>query len=100
MTPVRLEPAAFRSRVKHSTTEPLRSLLFIGHEYISSRFSYETYFYQIDLYFVLRWEFGLVYYIIESNLCIKGVRGVCDICHLFVYICNNNDVMFYQFPPI
>ena len=27
MTPVRLEPAAFRSRVKHSTTEPLRSLI-------------------------------------------------------------------------
>ena len=26
MTPVRLEPAAPRSRVKHSTTEPLRSL--------------------------------------------------------------------------
>ena len=26
MTPVRLEPAAFRSRVKLSTTEPLRSL--------------------------------------------------------------------------
>ena len=26
MTPVRLEPAAIRSRVKHSTTEPLRSL--------------------------------------------------------------------------
>ena len=25
MTPVRLEPAAVRSRVKHSTTEPLRS---------------------------------------------------------------------------
>ena len=25
MTPVRLEPAAHRSRVKHSTTEPLRS---------------------------------------------------------------------------
>ena len=25
MTPVRLEPAALRSRVKHSTTEPLRS---------------------------------------------------------------------------
>ena len=29
MTPVRLEPAAPRSRVKHSTTEPLRSLSFI-----------------------------------------------------------------------
>ena len=27
MTPVRLEPAASRSRVKHSTTEPLRSLV-------------------------------------------------------------------------
>ena len=26
MTPVRLEPAAPRSRVKHSTTEPLRSI--------------------------------------------------------------------------
>ena len=26
MTPVRLEPAALWSRVKHSTTEPLRSL--------------------------------------------------------------------------
>ena len=29
MTPVRLEPAAFRSRVKHSTTEPLSSGLSI-----------------------------------------------------------------------
>ena len=29
MTPVRLEPAALRSRVKHSTTEPLRSLLYL-----------------------------------------------------------------------
>ena len=27
VTPVRLEPAALRSRVKHSTTEPLRSHL-------------------------------------------------------------------------
>ena len=26
VTPVRLEPTALRSRVKHSTTEPLRSL--------------------------------------------------------------------------
>ena len=28
MRPVRLEPVASRSRVKHSTTEPLRSLFF------------------------------------------------------------------------
>ena len=36
MTPVRLEPAALRSRVKYSTTEPLRSqyepcVLFVRH---------------------------------------------------------------------
>ena len=30
MTPVRLEPAALRSRVKHSTTEPLRSLVVVA----------------------------------------------------------------------
>ena len=29
MTPVRLEPAAPRSRVKHSTTEPLRSRIVV-----------------------------------------------------------------------
>ena len=29
MTPVRLEPAAPRSRVKQSTTEPLRSLVTV-----------------------------------------------------------------------
>ena len=30
MTPVRLEPVALRSQVKHSTTEPLCSLLGVG----------------------------------------------------------------------
>ena len=30
VTPVRLAPAAPRSRVKHSTTEPLRSLVLIN----------------------------------------------------------------------
>ena len=29
MTPVRLKPVAPRSRVKHSTTEPLRSLVIV-----------------------------------------------------------------------
>ena len=33
MTPVRLEPAALRSRVKHSTTEPLRSLELMDKEF-------------------------------------------------------------------
>ena len=31
MTPVRLEPATLRSRVKHSTTEPLRSRYIKSH---------------------------------------------------------------------
>ena len=31
MTPMRLEPVAPRSRVEHSTTEPLRSLIFWRH---------------------------------------------------------------------
>ena len=30
MRPVRLEPAALRSRVKHSTTEPLLSHILVG----------------------------------------------------------------------
>ena len=32
VTPVRLEPAAPRSRVRHSTTEPLRSLIWINND--------------------------------------------------------------------
>ena len=31
VTPVRLEPVALRSRVKHSTTKPLRSLYILMH---------------------------------------------------------------------
>ena len=37
MTPVRLEPAALRSRVKHSTTEPLRSLPYQRISTVSER---------------------------------------------------------------
>ena len=42
MTPVRLEPAALRSRVKHSTTEPLHSLL--NHLLLERYFIYKTKF--------------------------------------------------------
>ena len=35
MTPVRLEPAALGSRVKHSTTKPLRSRFYLGKAYLS-----------------------------------------------------------------
>ena len=44
VTPVRLEPAASWSRVKHSTTEPLRSLLFPVNE-MDLKFSKTVIFY-------------------------------------------------------
>ena len=38
MTPVRLEPVALLSRVKHSTTEPLGSIVYIeGLQIITSK---------------------------------------------------------------
>ena len=36
VTPLRLEPAALRSRVKHSTTEPLRSLNIFPWQFCSA----------------------------------------------------------------
>ena len=48
MTPVRLEPAASRSRVKHSTTEPLRSLYW----YVPG--------YNYDFNYMLPWSLKLV----------------------------------------
>ena len=49
MTPVRLEPTAPRSRVKHSTTEPLRSLQLQG-SYCKLGNFLEFYFREIILY--------------------------------------------------
>ena len=55
MTPVRLEPAALRSRVKHSTTEPLRSLrgkdclLWLHIVYVDYVYFYvEVYVFSVD----------------------------------------------------
>ena len=45
-TPVGLEPAALRSRVKHSTTAPLRSLIRL---YLDGRFT------QVLLYGFIVW---------------------------------------------
>ena len=42
MTPVRLEPAALRSRVKHSTTEPLRSQIIIQEIVISKSLGHQV----------------------------------------------------------
>ena len=39
MTPLRLEPAAPRSRVKHSSTESLRSLFFRSYPHL---YEYDT----------------------------------------------------------
>ena len=53
VTPVRLAPAAPRSRVKHSTTEPLRSLVLInstGHDEMSNDVVLMTHVVLIHLY--------------------------------------------------
>ena len=59
MTPVRLEPAAPRSGVKHSTTEPLRSLDFVFYDIHSAyRFflciSNAKYYIKSDKIFLLK----------------------------------------------
>ena len=69
MTPVRLEPAAPRSQVKHSTTEPLRSLMRIcslqhhyfvltqaGHKKILFRFTNLVAGYQKSGSILTAWE--------------------------------------------
>ena len=48
MTPVGLEPAALRSRVKHSTTEPLRSLYLFGRIQQYEGLMYQQVLYQRD----------------------------------------------------
>ena len=49
MMPVRLEPAALRPRVKHSTTEPLCSL----HCYDDTLFNAEAVFFSYVTWFML-----------------------------------------------
>ena len=53
MTPVRLEPVALRSQVKHSTTEPLRSL-----------------FLDLEKAFDLMWRSGVILKLAEY-----GIKG-------------------------
>ena len=81
MTQVRLEPAALRSRVKHSTTEPLRSLL--KNELISTKgksffgcqkstsviFTFFVYVFQWRLYsFVIMFNAYLVNFCYATNV--------------------------------
>ena len=47
MTPVRLEPAALRSRVKHSTTEPLLSRIARVSELNSCTVSHIPFFQEV-----------------------------------------------------
>ena len=52
MTPVRLEPAASRSRVKHSTTKPLRSFkmqlrIFFFYQGVVAHFALSKAFYPV-----------------------------------------------------
>ena len=83
MTPVRLEPAALRSRVKHSTTEPLRSRLcrlsfyvmindFVTIEHFCCNRSFCE-----DLAFILGWLW-------------RVCACVCVFCWCFVRSCSSH----------
>ena len=48
MTPVRLEPTAFRSRVKHSTTELLHSTTGFKDQNFARRALYESVYFNCD----------------------------------------------------
>ena len=62
VTPMRLEPAASLSRVKLSTTEPLRSLLMeIWWDMILHKWTWQV----ISLFYVQTWKF--IYIIIHSG---------------------------------
>ena len=63
MTPVRLEPAALRSRVKRSTTEPLRS-----HPVAEAAVNCQGYFVFVPC--------GLLF-VVVFNICIGFVFGPC-----------------------
>ena len=65
VTPVRLEPAALRSRVKHSTTEPLRSPVKVEDWTIMS--ADKMLFYLFDVLYIYMYIFHFFY---------GGPRGV------------------------
>ena len=78
MTPVRLEPAALRSRVKHSTTEPLRSLICK----VLKIFQYEKY---LEAY-VLNSRFTCNQIPIMSFLGFKKAELGCKMSELHLYV--------------
>ena len=82
MTPVRLEPAALRSRVKHSTTEPLGSLI-----YVPSVQCFWQIIKQCDLQTLLgynvseeKWDSGLKE---SANQMIRDMLITCCVCDFF-----------------
>ena len=70
MTPVRLEPAAPRSRVKHSTTEPLRSLgsVVIVYSVYCKIYVYLVAVLDIILFFIYQLKSINLVYIITSKM--------------------------------
>ena len=84
MTPVRLEPATLRSRVKHSTTEPLRSRLRNAFD-ITIMQTIKRYYMlqQLELRFVLQIEWCITHHIraqyIETTLqCTEMNYSICS----------------------
>ena len=68
MTPVRHEPVALRSRVKHSSTEPLRSLKFGLNCNVNIVIVFDlVYIWAIDPFFFLRYAHAnqILNYIVE-----------------------------------
>ena len=81
LTPVRLEPEALRSRVKHSTTEPLRShtlnKMCAYHKHVSFTYRYFIYIYIYEY-------FGYNLYTVCSEFCLL----VSNICWNFIIFEN------------
>ena len=92
MTPVRLEPAASRSRVKHSTTEPLRSLK----EFSSTKVKFQDFFIILDhiLTLTLLGNFACfllsVDFFLSKSTLTKILSGIPLECQTFFFCCLLN----------
>ena len=75
MTSVRFEPAAPRSRVEHSTTEPLRSRRAESLNYKL----FENYLYKYMMY--LMGFFFLTSYVLAE----KSYMPICSLFYVFIY---------------
>ena len=106
MTPVRLEPAAPRSRVKHSTIEPLRSLFTILTIYLFIYLFLLTVWTQIrpntiNLVMILDQPLVITQVVRASDQCSKGLRRKicllawpCHTIHVHTPVCYKSTLLF------